>query len=137
VRRRKKHRRYKTVSRIDQLGRNHMKRSRVELLPLYRVFPIFHTFKICGVVQVQWVIVLIDGGETHNFIESTLVVKRSIPMMDFEGFDVAVVGGRIMPCTQKIPQLCLALGNYTVTDYFYVVELQDTNVILGSNGLFP
>jgi hypothetical protein len=69
--------------------------------------PRFHTFRIRGVVQGQRVTVLIDGGETHNFIDSALVAKRGIPTMDFEGFDVAVVGGRIMPCTQKIPQLCL------------------------------
>jgi hypothetical protein len=74
---------------------------------------------------------LIDGGETHNFIDSALVAKRGIHMMDFEGFDVAVAGRHVIPCTQKISQLCLTLGNYTVTDDFYVVELQDTNVILG------
>jgi hypothetical protein len=67
--------------------------------------------------------VLIDGGETHKFIDSTLVVERDIPTVDFEGFDVVVVGGHIIPCTQKIPQLYVALGNYTVTNDFYVVEM--------------
>jgi hypothetical protein len=52
-------------------------------------------------------------------------------MMDFEGFDVAVAGRRVIPCTQKILQLCLTLDNYTVTDDFNVVELHDTNVMLG------
>jgi hypothetical protein len=36
---------------------------------------------------------LIDGGATHNFIDSALVAKRGIPTMDFEGFDVAVAQG--------------------------------------------
>jgi hypothetical protein len=52
-------------------------------------------------------------------------------MMDFEGFDVAVAGRHVIPCTQKILQLCLTLDNYRVTHDFYVVELQDTNVMLG------
>jgi hypothetical protein len=52
-------------------------------------------------------------------------------MVDFEGFDVAIAGGCIMPCTQKIPQLRVVLGNHTTTDDFYVMELPDTNVILG------
>jgi len=51
--------------------------------------------------------------------------------MNFEGFDVVVVGGHFIPCTWKILQLCLTLDNCTVIDDFYVVELQDTNVILG------
>jgi hypothetical protein len=74
---------------------------------------------------------LIDGGATHHFIDSALVAKRGIHMMDFEGFDVAVAGRHVIPCIQKILQLCFTLDNYTVTDDFYVVELQDTNVMLG------
>jgi hypothetical protein len=60
------------------------------------IVPRFHTFKIHGVVQGQWVIVLIDSGKTHNFINSTLVAKRGIPTVDFEGFDVVVAGGCII-----------------------------------------
>jgi hypothetical protein len=61
--------------------------------------PRFHTFKIYSVVQGQRVTILIDGGETHNFIDSTLVAERGIPMVYFEGFDVVVYGGCVMPCT--------------------------------------
>jgi hypothetical protein len=93
--------------------------------------PRFHTFRVCGVLQGQRVTVLIDGGETHNFIDSALVARRGIPTIDFERFDVVVTGGRSMSCTQKISQLDVTLGNYTVTDDFYVVELADTNIILG------
>ena len=32
---------------------------------------------------------------------------------------------------KKVPQLGVALGNYIVTDDFYVLELLDTNIILG------
>jgi hypothetical protein len=131
VRRRRKQSRYRTTSKdrsTDEQPHEEVKSGAIATLSSV---PRFHTFRICGVVQGQWVTVLIDGGETHNFIDSTLVAKRGIPMVDFEGFDVVVVGGHIMPCTQKIPQLCIALGNYTVTDDFYVVELQDTNIILG------
>jgi hypothetical protein len=74
---------------------------------------------------------LINGGETHNFIDSALVAKRSIPTIDFEGFDVVVASGRNMPCTHNNPQLCVALGNYTIIDDFYVVELLDIDIILG------
>ena len=74
---------------------------------------------------------MIDGGETHNFIDSALLAKRGIYTMEFEGFDVAVDGRHVIPCTQNISQLCLTLGNYIMIDEFYVVELQDTNVIFG------
>jgi hypothetical protein len=92
--------------------------------------PKFDTFRVLEVLQGQCVTVLIDGGSTHNFVDSTLVARRGIPTVDFEGFDVVVDGGRRIPCTKKIPQLKVALGNYIVTDDFFVVKVQDTNIIL-------
>jgi hypothetical protein len=74
---------------------------------------------------------LIDGGVTHNFIDATLVARRCIATEDFEGFNVVVVDGFNMTCTQKILRLVVTLGNYTLTDDFYVVDLADTNIVLG------
>jgi hypothetical protein len=113
---------------VDEQPHEEVKSGAITTLPSV---PRFHTFNIHGVVQGNCVIVLIDGGATHNFIDSTLVGGRSIPKIDFEEFDEVVAGGHNMPCTQKIPRLCVALGNYTMIDDFYVVELSYTNIILG------
>ena len=75
--------------------------------------------------------ILINGGVTHNFIYVALVARRGILIEDFEGFNVVVTGGRIMACTQKVPWLTMTMGNYNMTDDFYVVELADTNVVMG------
>jgi hypothetical protein len=34
-------------------------------------------------------------------------------------------------CLDKVPDLEIKLGNYTVRDTFYVVDLSDTDVVLG------
>ena len=52
--------------------------------------PRFHTLRVRGVVQGHRVGVLIDGGATHNFIDSAWVAKRGIPTEKFEGFTIAV-----------------------------------------------
>jgi hypothetical protein len=64
--------------------------------------PTFHTFRVSEVLQGQRVTVLIDGEATQNFIDSNLMTRRGIPTVDFERFDVVVVGECSMPCTQKI-----------------------------------
>jgi hypothetical protein len=74
---------------------------------------------------------LIDGGATHNFIDTTLISRRQIPTEEFEGFEVVVTDGYNMTCTQRIRGLDVTLGNYTLTDEFYVVDLADTNMVLG------
>jgi len=47
-----------------------------------------------------------------------------------------VADGYNMMCTWMIRGLDLTLGNYTLTDDFYMVELDDTNVVLGVQWLY-
>jgi hypothetical protein len=93
--------------------------------------PRYDTLHIRGIIQGQWAITLIDGGATHNFIEASLVSRRALHTKDFEGFDVAVADGHTVECLDRIPNLEMKLGNYTVRDKFYVVDLSDTDVVLG------
>ena len=82
-------------------------------------------------MQGQRVTVLVDGRASHNFIDIDMVERRHFPTMDFEGFLVEVAGGRTMACDRYIPQMSLTLGRYTLTYDFYVVDIPDTNIILG------
>ena len=75
--------------------------------------------------------VLINGGATHNFIDRTQVERRGLSMEEFEGFTVVVAGVGRMECTRWIPKLNITLGNYSLTDDFFVVDVIDTIVILG------
>ena len=36
-----------------------------------------------------------------------------------------------MQCARYVPALAVTMGTYTLTDNFFVVEISDTNVILG------
>ena len=76
------------------------------------------------------------GGATHNFIDVAWVSKRGIPTEKFEGFTVAVARNSSMECNYWIPKLNVTLGNYHMTDSFYVVNVADTNVVLGVKWLY-
>ena len=47
------------------------------------------------------------------------------------GFIVAVASINSMEYNHWIPKLNVILGNYNMTDSFYVVNVADTNVVLG------
>ena len=79
----------------------------------------------------QRVSVLIDSGETHNFIDAHLVHKRAIPTDTFEGFSVLVPGDRKMQCMHYVPSLSVTMGSYTLVDQFFLIDILDTNMILG------
>jgi hypothetical protein len=42
-----------------------------------------------------------------------------------------MANGYNVSCTKKIPKLVVTLGNYTLTDDFYVVDVVDSNIDLG------
>jgi len=94
------------------------------------IFPRYYTFRIRGTVQGKRIMTLVDGGATHNFIDVSLVNWGSIPVNDFEGFDVVVADGYNMMCTYRICVMELTLDNYTLIGEFYIMDLQDTHVVL-------
>ena len=79
---------------------------------------------------------MIDGGAIHNFIDATWVAKRGIATEKFEGFTVAIAGNTSIECNYWIPKLNVTLGNYHMTDSFYVVNVVDTNVVLSLQWLY-
>ena len=72
-----------------------------------------------------------DSGETQNFIDAQMVERRGIPTETFNRFLVLVPGAQTMQCAQYVPELAVTMGTYTVTDHFFVVNIPDTNVVLG------
>jgi hypothetical protein len=79
---------------------------------------------------------LVDGGATHNFIDSSLVARRGLRTEEFEGFHIIVADGYTMICLDMIPDQEVKLGNYTLTNTFYVVGMSDTDAVLGVQWLY-
>jgi hypothetical protein len=93
--------------------------------------PGYDTLRIRGTIQGQREITLIDGGATHNFIDASLLSRQTLQTKEFEGFDVAVAYGHTVECLDRVTELEIKLGNYTMRDTFYVVDLSDTYMVLG------
>jgi predicted aspartyl protease len=98
--------------------------------------PWYNTLRLKGLIQGQHMTALVDGGATHNFIDASLVARRGLRTEEFEGFYVTVADGYTMTCLDMIPDLEVKLGNYTLTNTFYVVDLSDTDVVLGVQWLY-
>jgi hypothetical protein len=75
--------------------------------------------------------VIIDGGASHNFIDVALLKRRNIPTVEFEGFKGEVASGSTMPCKKCIPGMKLTLERHELFQDVYVMDLPDTNIILG------
>ena len=90
-----------------------------------------NVFCVQGTLQGQRVIVMLDSRATLNFINSSLVKQRGLPTKTHVGFQVKVAGGTLLPCTHLVPQLSITMENHTMTEDFFIVDLDDMEVILG------
>ena len=59
----------------------------------------YYTFRIRGILHGKRITTLIDAGDTHKFIDASLIAKRKIPIEEVEGFNVVVADGYNMACT--------------------------------------
>ena len=60
--------------------------------------PRYHTIQCKGVVLGQRDSVLVDGGDTNNFIDANMVEKINIPSEPFDGFTVVILAHNTMQC---------------------------------------
>ena len=79
---------------------------------------------------------MLDVGATCNFIDLDMVDKRKIQIEPFDGFTIVIPSHNTMQCKTWVPKLQVTVGNYTFVDSFYVVDVADTNVVLGVQWLY-
>ena len=88
-----------------------------------------------GVLASQKIITLLDTGATHNFIDTRLVERHGIQTEKFEGIRVKVADGFTLRCDKMISKFPMGLNNYEFKADFYVVNMGDTNMVLGMTWL--
>jgi hypothetical protein len=96
----------------------------------------YHTSRFRGVLHGHKVTIFIDEGASHKFIDGNMVERRGILTEEFDGFTVVIPGGHQMSCTKWIPKLTITMGNYSMTDDFFVVDILETNVVLEIHWLY-
>ena len=101
------------------------------VIAVLRGVPKYLTLRVRGTIMGKRVSVFIDSGATHNFIDAKLVQRRGIHMDNFEGFSVLVPGAMTLQCAKYVLALTITMGTYTLTNHFFVVDIPDTNFILG------
>ena len=60
-----------------------------------------------------------------------MVQRRGIQTKRFDGFSVLVLGAKTMQCMHYVPALTVTMGTYSLTDHFFVVDISNTNIVLG------
>jgi hypothetical protein len=81
------------------------------------------TLKIVGYIKKQKVIVLIDSGSTHNFINKRLAERLNCFVYPMTNFQFLVANGGSIDCVGKCPNIKLSMGEYNLEITMYVIPV--------------
>ncbi|CAA0830747.1 Unknown protein, partial [Striga hermonthica] len=89
------------------------------------------TMRLPAWVKDRKVMVLVDNGSSHNFINAELSQKLNLPTMNIEPFQVRVANGERLQCTKSFRKVPIRFSGVTVKADLYALPLVGPDVVLG------
>jgi len=89
------------------------------------------TLRLPGQINNKGVVVLVDGGSTHNFIDQALVGRLGLVMERDTPFKVVVANREQVSCAGRVRGLSITVQGYTITVDFFVLPVAACPVVLG------
>ncbi|GMI79828.1 hypothetical protein HRI_001652100 [Hibiscus trionum] len=89
------------------------------------------TLRVDDTILGKPVRILIDGGSTHNFIQSRVAKYLALPITHTSNFTVLVGNGQRLHnegCAKDVPVI---VQNTTLQTDFYILPIEGANVVLG------
>jgi hypothetical protein len=89
------------------------------------------TLKIKGYIK-QWsVVVLIDSGNTHNFIHRRVVEDVNCFIRPVSNFQILIANGGTMKCGGRCENVKLQMGDYTLKTHMFSIAMGGCDIVLG------
>ncbi|CAA0808190.1 Unknown protein, partial [Striga hermonthica] len=89
------------------------------------------TMRLPAWVKDRKVMVLVDNGSSHNFINAKLSQKLNLPTLNIEPFEVRVANGERLQCTKSFRKVPIRFSGVTVKADLYALPLVGPDVVLG------
>ncbi|RWW14155.1 hypothetical protein GW17_00022094 [Ensete ventricosum] len=89
------------------------------------------TMKVGGLLKQQPITILIDTGNTNNFLNSKVAAYMTLQIEGCNKFDVKVTDSRILNCDQRCPRVKLLLQDQELVADFFLLPIDDYEAVLG------
>lgn len=89
------------------------------------------TLRVLGRLKNKSLVVLIDGGSTHNFIDQHTVSRFRLPITRNKKLQVVVANNEKIECTGQCRGLTLTIQGIPITADYYVLPVAACQVVLG------
>ncbi|GJZ88094.1 transposon ty3-G gag-pol polyprotein [Tanacetum coccineum] len=89
------------------------------------------TLRLPGKIKNKEVVVLIDGGSTHNFVDQALVDRFGLVVERDTPFKVVVANREHVSCTGRVRNLTITIQGYVISTDFFVLPVAACPIVLG------
>lgn len=87
--------------------------------------------RFMGFIGDRQVVLLVDGGSTHNFIQLQLVSELGLSTRDTSPLRVMVGNGQHLECTRVCEDVTVVIQSTQFTVDLHVLPIAGANVVLG------
>lgn len=77
------------------------------------------------------VVILLDTGGTHNFMDPSVLRKIQLQVTSTEGLSVKIANGQTIQSEGSCDGIALHIQGNSYMTYFYILTLGGCNVVLG------
>jgi len=89
------------------------------------------TLKLIGYIKNQKVIILVDGGNTHNFIHHRIAQEFNFYIHPINNFQIMIANGGSMKCGGHCENVHLQIGQYHMKSHMFVIDMGSCDIVLG------
>jgi hypothetical protein len=102
-------------------------------ISLHAIFgtPTPNTMRLVGFIKTQQVVILIDSGNTHNFLDPSVVKKIQLPILSYNRIQVKVANGDTIQSEGQCSDVSLKVQGVVLTTEFYILMLGGCDMVLG------
>jgi hypothetical protein len=93
------------------------------------------TLKLIGYIKHQKVIILVDSGNTHNFIHHRIAQETHCYSHAVNNFQIMISNGGSMKCGGRCENVCLQIGDYHLKSHMFVIDMGGCDIVLGVDWL--
>jgi hypothetical protein len=93
------------------------------------------TLKIIGYNKHRKFIILIDSGNTHNFIHPRIAQETNFYIRGTNKFQIMFANGGFMKCGEHCENVHLQIGQYHVKYHMFSIDMGSCDTVLGAEWL--
>jgi hypothetical protein len=89
------------------------------------------TLKLIGYIKHRKVIILVDSGNTHNFIHHRIAQETHCYIHAVNNFQIMIANGSSMKCGGHCENVHLQIGDYHLKSHMFAIDMGGCDIVLG------